>query len=157
MRELAHLPKKANHPPEVELEGKATFPLQTSSLFHVRKNFLAVSAKERTILKNVKEKGGLELQFVTTQYDCAKCPNYHPLFIHYTGCPRKNETDLNNSNGSCLILVGKQLFLFKFAIIGINSDIFFSIFGDLVVKLKISKLQNCLQVKTRAATLVIVD
>ena len=74
-----------------------------------------------------------------------------------TGCPRKNATDLNNSNGSCFIFVSKQLFLLKSAIIGINFDIVSSIFGDLVVKLKISKVQNCFQVKTRAAALAIVD
>ena len=80
---------------------------------------------------------------------CCSCSN--------TGCPRKNATDLNNSNGSCFILVRKKLFLLKSAIIGINFDIFSSIFGDLVVKLKISKVQNCFHFKTRAATLAIVD
>ena len=75
----------------------------------------------------------------------------------YTGCPRKNATDLNNSIGSCFILVSKQLFLLKSAIIRINFDIFSSIFGDFVVILKISKVQNCFQVKTRAATSTIVD
>ena len=74
-----------------------------------------------------------------------------------TGCPRKNATDLNNFNGSCFILVSKQLFLLKSAIIRMNFDIFSSIFGDLVVKLKIRKVQNCFHVKTRAATLAIVD
>ena len=74
-----------------------------------------------------------------------------------TGCPRKNEADLNNSNGSCFILVSKQLFLLKSAITRINVDIFSSIFGDLVVKLKISKVQNCFQVKTRAAALAVGD
>ena len=74
-----------------------------------------------------------------------------------TGCPRKNATDLNNSNGSCFILVSKQLFLLKSAIIRINFDTVSSIFGNLVVKLKISKVQNCSHVKTRAATLAIVD
>ena len=77
--------------------------------------------------------------------------------INSTCCSRKNATDLNNSNGSCFIHVGKELFLLKSAIIRINFDIFSSIFGDLVVKLKISKLQNCLQVKIRAAALAIVD
>ena len=74
-----------------------------------------------------------------------------------TGCPRKSETDLNNSNGSCLILISKQLFLLKSKTIRINFDTFSSSFGDLVVKLKISKVQNCFQVKTRAAALAIVD
>ena len=69
----------------------------------------------------------------------------------------KNPTDLNNSNKSCLILVSKQLFLLKSAIVRINFDIFSSIFSDMVVKLKISKVQNCIQVKTRAAALAIVD
>ena len=55
------------------------------------------------------------------------------------------------------MLVSKQLFQLKFAIIRINFDIFSSIFGDLVVKLKISKVQNCVQVKTRAAALAIGD
>ena len=45
-----------------------------------------------------------------------------------TGCPRKNATDLNNSNGSCFILVSKQLFLLKSAIIRINFDTFFLYF-----------------------------
>ena len=69
-----------------------------------------------------------------------------------TGCPRKNATDLNDSNGSCFILISKQLFLFKSTTIRINLDIFSSIFSDLVVKIKISKVQNCFQVKTRAAS-----
>ena len=77
-------------------------------------------------------------------------------YIH-TGCPRKKATDLNNFNGSCFTLVSKQLFLLKSAIIRINFDIFSNIFGDLVEKLKISKVQNCFQVKTRAAALAIVD
>ena len=51
-----------------------------------------------------------------------------------SGCPRKNATDLNNSNGSCFILISKQLFLLKSTTIRINFDIFSSIFGDLVVK-----------------------
>ena len=55
---------------------------------------------------------------------------------------------------SCLLSID---FLLKSAIIRINFDIFSSIFGDLVVKLKISKLQNCPKVKTRAAALAIVD
>ena len=70
---------------------------------------------------------------------------------------QKNATDLNNSNGSCFILVSKQLFLLKSTIIGINFDIFSSIFNDLAVELKISKVQNCFQVETRAAALAIVD
>ena len=74
-----------------------------------------------------------------------------------TGCPRKNATDLNNCNGSCFILVNKQLFLLKSTIIRINFDIFSSIFGDLVVNLIISKVQNCFQVETRAAALAIAD
>ena len=74
-----------------------------------------------------------------------------------TKCPEKNETDLNNSNGNCFILVSKQLFLLKSTIIRINFDIFSSIFNDLVVKLKVSNVQNCFQVETRAATLAIVD
>ena len=67
---------------------------------------------------------------------------------------KRNKFD---SSGSCFILVSKQLFLLKSAIIRINIDIFSSVFGDLVVKLKISKVQNCLPVKTRAAALAIVD
>ena len=77
--------------------------------------------------------------------------------LYYTGCPRKKATDLNNFNGSCFILVSKKLSLLKSAIIRINFDIFSSIFGDLVVQLKISKVQNCFQIKTRAAALAIVD
>ena len=46
---------------------------------------------------------------------------------------------MNNSNGSCFILVSKQLSLLKSAIIRINFDIFSSTFGDLVVKLNIAK------------------
>ena len=65
------------------------------------------------------------------------------LSDYHTGCPRKNATDLKNSCGSCFILIIKQLFLLKSAIIRINFDIFPNIFGDLVVKSKISKLQNC--------------
>ena len=78
------------------------------------------------------------------------------IFVN-TGCPRKNATDLNNFNGSCFILVSKELFLLKSAIIRMNCHVFSSIFGDLVVKLKISKVQNCFHAKTRAATLAIVD
>ena len=74
---------------------------------------------------------------------------------HHTGCPRKYATDLNNSNGSCLIFVSKQLFLLEPTIIRINFDIFSNIFGDLIVRLKISKVQNCFQIKTRAAALAI--
>ena len=51
----------------------------------------------------------------------------------------------------------KKSFLLKFAIIRINFDISSSIFGDLVVKLKISKVQNCFQIKTTAAALATVD
>ena len=82
---------------------------------------------------------------------------WHLQFFCVSGCPRKNATDLNNSNGSCFIFVSKQLFLLKSAIIRIIFDIFFSIFGDLIVKLKISKVQNCFHFKTRAATLAIAD
>ena len=78
-------------------------------------------------------------------------------FTQHTGCPRKNATDLSNSNGSCFILVSKQLFLLKFTVIRINFDIFSSIFDGLVVKLKISKVQNCFQAETRAASLAIVN
>ena len=53
----------------------------------------------------------------------------------HTGCPRKNATDLNDSRGSCFILVSKQLFLMKSTNIRINLDMFSSIFGDLVVKI----------------------
>ena len=53
---------------------------------------------------------------------------------------RENTTDLKISNGSCFILIVKRLLLLKSAIIIINFDIFFSIFGDLVVKLQITKL-----------------
>ena len=76
--------------------------------------------------------------------------------LQNTECPSKNATDLNNSNGSCFILVSKQLFLLTSAIIRINFDILSSISGDFVVKLKINKVQNCFQVKTRASALAIV-
>ena len=79
------------------------------------------------------------------------------VLVYCTGCPRKNATDLNNSNGSCFILIGKELFLLKSTTIRINFDIFSSIFDVLVVKIKISKVQNCFQVETRAAALAIVD
>ncbi len=42
-------------------------------------------------------------------------------------------------------------------IIRIDFDTFSSIFGDLVVKLKVSKLQNYPWVKTRAGALATVD
>ena len=74
-----------------------------------------------------------------------------------TWYPRKNATDLNNSDASCFILVSKQLFSLESAIIRINFDIFAIVFGDLVVKLRISKFQNFLQVKTIAAAFAIVD
>ena len=74
-----------------------------------------------------------------------------------TGCPRKNATDLNNSNGSCFILISKKLFLLKSTTIRINFDTFSSICGVLVVKIKISKVQTCFLVKARAAALAIVD
>ena len=97
-------------------------------------------------------------------YAEAKYQLLHSIYITSnpnTWCPRKNATDLNVSNGSCFLLVRKQLFLLKSTTIRINFDIFSSIFGDLVqslvVKLKISKVQNCFQVETRAATLAIVD
>ena len=67
----------------------------------------------------------------------------------------KNATNLKNSNGNCFILIVKRLFLFKSAIIRMNFDIFLSILGDLAVKLKISKLQNCPYFKTRAAALAL--
>ena len=52
-------------------------PRQISSLVHVRKNFPDTSAKERrSNMKNVKEVGGTEIQFATTQHDCAKCLYY---------------------------------------------------------------------------------
>ena len=73
------------------------------------------------------------------------------------GCPRKNATDMNYSNGSCFILISKQLFLLKSTTIRIDFDIFSSIFGVLVVRIKIRKVQNCFQVKTRPAALAIVD
>ena len=73
----------------------------------------------------------------------------------YTGCPRKNATDLKNYNGNCFILIIKGLFLFQSAIIRKNFDIFSSSLGDLTAKIKISKLQNCPLVKTRAAALAI--
>ena len=48
-------------------------------------------------------------------------------------------------------------YFLEFIIIRINFDIFSSIFGDLVAKLNISKLQNCRYVKTRAAALAIMN
>ena len=104
----------------------------------------------------------MEVKMKALSHDVQHAPRRLPdtkktTIQSYTGFPRKNATDLNNSNGSCFILVSKQLFLLKSAIIRINFDIFSSVFGDLVVKLIIRKLQNCLQVKTRAAALAIVD
>ena len=61
--------------------------------------------------------------------------------------PQKNATNLKNSNGNCFTLIIKRLFFLKSAIIRINFDIYSIIFGDLVVKLKISKLQNCPLIK----------
>ena len=52
-----------------------------------------------------------------------------------TGCPRKNATDLKNSNGKCLVHIIKRLFLLKSAIIGIIFDIFCNVLC-LVEKLK---------------------
>ena len=66
-------------------------------------------------------------------------------------------SDLKNSDGSCFILIIKRLFLSKSVLCRINLCTFSSIFGDLVVKLKIRKLQNCPLVKTRPAALAIVD
>ena len=94
--------------------------------------------------------GFTELMELTNSSKLMGCWKYLN-FIRYTGCPRKNATDLNNSNGSCFILIGKQLFLLKSTTIRIN------FFGVLVVKIKISKVQNCFQVETRAAALAIVD
>ena len=74
-----------------------------------------------------------------------------------TGCPRKNATDLKISNGNCFILIIKRLFLLKSAMIRMNFDIFSVIFRDLVLKLRISKLQNYPYVKTRATALAILN
>ena len=71
------------------------------------------------------------------------------------GCPRKKTTALINSNGTCFILIMKEMFLLKSAIIRIILYIFSSIFKYLVAKLKISKPQNCTYIKTRAAALAI--
>ena len=54
----------------------------------------------------------------------------------------KRRNRFENSNGNCFIIIIKRLFLLKSAIIRINFDIFSSTFGDLIVKLEISKLQN---------------
>ena len=97
--------------------------------------------------------------------DILKCqPESYPetyehdefLFIN-AGCPRKNAIDLKSSNGNFFIFIIKRLFLFKSLISRINFHIFSSIFGDLTVTLKISKLQNSSFVKTRAAALPIVS
>ena len=74
-----------------------------------------------------------------------------------TGCPRKNAKDLKNSNGYCFIIIIKQLFSLKSAMIRIIFDIVSRILGDLVVKFKINKLRSCLYVKTRAAALAILN
>ena len=52
----------------------------------------------------------------------------------YTGCPRKNATDLKNFKGNCFIPIIKRLFLLKSAMIRMNFDIFSIIFRDLVLK-----------------------
>ena len=59
----------------------------------------------------------------------------YPLLLKLPDVPDKNATDLKNSNGSCFILVSKQLFSLKSAIVRINFDIFSSIFVDLVEEL----------------------
>ena len=108
--------------------------------------------------------GSIPLEFEAKQWQglnllhmlCCYCFLAIASFLAYR-VSQKNPTDLNNSNGSCFLLVSKQLFLLKFAIIRINFDIFSSIFGDLVIKLKISKVQTCFQVKTRGAALAIGD
>ena len=83
----------------------------------------------------------------------------HPTVLsnYYTGCPRKNATDLKNSNGKCFIFTIKKLFSLKSVMIRINFDKISSIFVDLVIKFKINKLQNCPLVKTRAAAFAIVN
>ena len=75
----------------------------------------------------------------------------------HTGCPRKNATDLKNSNANCFIFTIKRLVLLKSTIIRIVFDTFSRIFGDLVVKSQISKLQNFPCVETRAAALAMVN
>ena len=57
----------------------------------------------------------------------------------HTGCPKKNATDLKNSDTSCFKLIIELLFFSKFAIIVLNFDIFFRIFEELVKELKINK------------------
>ena len=81
----------------------------------------------------------------------------YSTFKLITECPEKTRHILKNSDGSCFILIIKRLFSLRSVITGINLDMFSSIFCDLTVKLKIRKLQNCLQVKTRAAVSAIVD
>ena len=65
------------------------------------------------------------------------------FFVDLPGVPGKNATDLKILMEDCFILVIKRIFLVKSAITRIKFDIFSSIFGELVVKLKISKVQNC--------------
>ena len=91
----------------------------------------------------------------TRKFACV--PAYFDKDCSCTGCPRKNATDLKISNGNCFILIIKRLFLLKSAMIRMNFDIFFVIFRDFVLKLKISKLQKCPYVKTRAASIAILN
>ena len=60
------------------------------------------------------------------------------FFISFacTGCPIKMERIKKNSDASCFKLTIKCLFFSKSAIISLNFDILFRIFGDLVAELK---------------------
>ena len=77
------------------------------------------------------------------------------MFIYPSKAKLPGVPDLKKSNATSFILIIKRLFLLKPAIIRINFDIFCSIINDSVVKLKISKFQNCPEIKTRAAAFVV--
>ena len=64
----------------------------------------------------------------------------HITPLHVPGVPKKNATDLKNSDTSCFKLIIESLFFSKSAIVGLKFDIFCRIFGDLVAELKINKL-----------------
>ena len=61
------------------------------------------------------------------------------LGVELPGVPKKNATDLKNSDTSCFKLMIELLFFSKSAIISLNFDIFCRIFDDLVTELKINK------------------
>ena len=112
MTKLLTLQKLQNRAARIVTKSK--FDTPAMELIH-NLNWPTVSdiIRSETATTMYKSLNGLVPEYLSNLFVKNSTRNVREL----TGCPRKNATDLNNSNGSCFILVSKQLFLLKSALL----------------------------------------